>query len=331
MPVIKYPTADMFELAPYADFMVNPVNLLGAMGRGISAEFCSRHPALHDKFMDAVNAKKLGIGQIQVIKDPKTNYRVINMVTKNHFADANRKEFIVKGLESIRRYLKRPENKFATLVIPILATDGENGYSEMAQEFHDMFDDLDAAICLCMHPDKIGYFPKYLAVMGPKGWADKDMLKSGKITPDVYASQYSFVEDGVMDALKYWDLKQDKFDAIVSGGDPGVMTAVAGRIRGDEYDVASIAAKRFENKKVVVPADVERKGVVAARASRDLLIFHLATHVVVILPPDMPAIETYQFLKAVRLNNMKHLVGSREHKFLFVHGAETAPKPRITF
>lgn len=324
MPVIRVTETDVFNRASYADMMVCPVNLLGSMGAGISAAFRQRHPIVFEKYQQKCQDGTLKIGSLQVIKDPNADYKVINWVTKRHYADPNTKQELLVGLEALKTYLSKPENKYQVLVLPILSSaPGKAGYDEMEPEFIDYLDDLDTITILCLNQDILGYQPKYLVIVGPRAWANKE-----KLSEIDYQDQRRFIVEGVQEALKLWQLKPQDFDSFMSGGATGVDTVACGKYKDKASYELSLAHQYSKNKPIVIPADWDRYGN-AAGFMRNRLLKEFGTHFVVIRPPGVASVGTTMMAKLIQAHNAKHPIGDPAYKPIYIHGDEVLKLRKI--
>ena len=102
--------------------LVNAVNCVGVMGRGIALQF--RRKFSEDYFKDykrACQSGQLAIGKVHVyeLKNAETNPRfIINFPTKNHWRGQSRIEDIESGLQSLVEAIK--ENEIKSIAMPAL-------------------------------------------------------------------------------------------------------------------------------------------------------------------------------------------------------------------
>jgi uncharacterized protein YwgA len=87
---------DIFESK--CSTIVNTVNCVGVMGKGIALEFKKRYPEM---FMDYV--KKCNSGQVQTgipyVYDNGDGMKILNFPTKDHWRSPSRLSFVVEGLD----------------------------------------------------------------------------------------------------------------------------------------------------------------------------------------------------------------------------------------
>jgi len=97
-------------LAADAEAIVNAVNCVGVMGKGIALEFKSRFPDMYADYERRCREGMVKPGVPYLYKhgwSPRVNPRgpwVLNFPTKRHWRDPSRLEDIVAGLEYVRRH-----------------------------------------------------------------------------------------------------------------------------------------------------------------------------------------------------------------------------------
>jgi O-acetyl-ADP-ribose deacetylase (regulator of RNase III) len=218
MAIIKRVTMDMFEFADVCSYMVNPVNLQAAPGAGLALEFRRRVPddLFFTKYRDACRDSSLRIGTIQVLKETSHSWGLINLPTKRMYNNHSDKDDIARGLEALREFLKKDENKYCSIGMPMLgcglgAQDYEVVYPMMVQ----YLGDLDATVFLSMSPERTEERPKYLVIAGPSDYG----------TTDEHKEVIDTTIDKVMAA---WGMKLEDYEGIVSGGYAGVDKYICG-------------------------------------------------------------------------------------------------------
>lgn len=95
------------------DLLVNPVNCVGVMGKGLALEFKNRYPDIVKPYVEAVKDKRLRIGNVQVLHRMTNPDLIINFPTKDHWKDASTLEYIELGLDSFLEKTKDLEIKSA--------------------------------------------------------------------------------------------------------------------------------------------------------------------------------------------------------------------------
>ena len=316
----------MFTFAHLADFMVNPVNLKGAMGAGLALEFKTRFPKMFEAYRDACLNGKFKLGSIMTWSAPDVRYKILNLATKNHWVDDGNPELIKQGLGVLQRLLERKENRYAHVVMPMLGCGlGNQDYETMLPFFYEYLDGLDAVISLSMHPDKLGYIPKYLGIVGPRCWADEGLIgktpkgSSEVYTEEQYKKEYTYVEEALHEACALWGVTPSDFDAFISGGAHGVDTVACGRSRTDPTYERSLAKKYSKPLPVICHADWERYGN-SAGMIRNQLVKDIATHMIVIRPKEVSSIGTTAMARSIMSHNAKAEKGEAHHIHCLVKG-----------
>lgn len=124
---MKEITKSLFETDTEA--LVNAVNCVGVMGKGIALQFKRKFSDEYFKaYKNACQNRELVIGKVQVfeLKNTLAEARVfasvprfiINFPTKNHWRERSRIEYIESGLESLTEAVERYEIK--SIAMPAL-------------------------------------------------------------------------------------------------------------------------------------------------------------------------------------------------------------------
>jgi O-acetyl-ADP-ribose deacetylase (regulator of RNase III) len=92
--MLKYVVTNLFD-SP-AQTLVNTVNVVGVMGKGIAAEFKRRYPDMFEKYRQFCQQGSLTVGKLFLYKS--ANKWVLNFPTKEHWRNPSRVEYIEEGL-----------------------------------------------------------------------------------------------------------------------------------------------------------------------------------------------------------------------------------------
>ena len=116
--MITFTKGDLFE--SQAEALVNAVNCVGVMGKGIAYQFKRRFPENFRLYYEAclfreVKAGKMFITQPTELGAPRW---IVNFPTKLHWRDPSKLEWIEAGLKDLRRFLI--EQKVQSVAIPAL-------------------------------------------------------------------------------------------------------------------------------------------------------------------------------------------------------------------
>ena len=96
--MITYMFGDLFQ-SP-ARVLVNTVNTVGVMGKGIALKFKRIYPEMFQAYRDYCEWDNLQIGQLFLYKTP--NKWILNFPTKKHWRNPSREEYIEAGLKKLR-------------------------------------------------------------------------------------------------------------------------------------------------------------------------------------------------------------------------------------
>lgn len=100
--MLTYLDISLFE-SP-AQTLVNIVNTVGVMGKGIAADFKRIFPGMFKEYRELCERKELEIGKLFIYRT--ANKIIVNFPTKRHWREKSHIEYIKKGLEKFsKRYL----------------------------------------------------------------------------------------------------------------------------------------------------------------------------------------------------------------------------------
>lgn len=88
--------------------LVNTVNTVGVMGKGIALQFKKKFPENFKAYARACKHEEVEIGKMFTVSNSLTNPRyIINFPTKKHWRRKSRIEYISEGLEDLLREIER--------------------------------------------------------------------------------------------------------------------------------------------------------------------------------------------------------------------------------
>jgi O-acetyl-ADP-ribose deacetylase (regulator of RNase III) len=117
MANIEVRTGDIFKAD--ADAIVNTVNCVGIMGRGIALQFKNAYPANYKAYKAACDAEQVQPGRMFVFETGKFTPRfIINFPTKRHWKGKSRIEDIESGLIALAEEIRTRDIK--SVAIPPL-------------------------------------------------------------------------------------------------------------------------------------------------------------------------------------------------------------------
>ncbi len=95
--MLRYVDSPLFE-SP-ARVLVNTVNTVGVMGKGVALEFKKRFPEMYRLYRDHCKAGRLRVGQLWLYRT--LGRWVLNFPTKAHWRSPSKTEYIRAGLEKL--------------------------------------------------------------------------------------------------------------------------------------------------------------------------------------------------------------------------------------
>ena len=150
--MIRYIEGDIFK-SP-AQVIVNTVNTVGVMGKGIALEFKKRYPDMFQAYRDICDRKKLKTGSLMLYYEP--DHWVLLFPTKENWRNPSRMEYIEAGLAKFCRTYA--EKGITSVAFPKLGCgNGELNWSEVQPVMEKYLRDLpiDIYIYLGTGPDPI--------------------------------------------------------------------------------------------------------------------------------------------------------------------------------
>jgi uncharacterized protein YwgA/O-acetyl-ADP-ribose deacetylase (regulator of RNase III) len=101
-PSIRIREGDLFQSS--AQTLVNTVNCVGVMGKGIALEFRSRFPVMYREYVQRCEHGEVKLGQPYLYRDLTLPW-VINFPTKDHWRSVSRLDDIVDGLRHLKDHV----------------------------------------------------------------------------------------------------------------------------------------------------------------------------------------------------------------------------------
>ncbi|NTW69267.1 MAG: macro domain-containing protein [Chlorobiaceae bacterium] len=116
--MITYKTGNILDAKVSA--LINTVNTVGVMGKGIALQFKHAFPQNFSVYTEAVKRKEIKTGEVQVVSVSSLNgvQYIINFPTKNHWRYPSKLDWITDGLRDLRK--KIVENHIESIAIPPL-------------------------------------------------------------------------------------------------------------------------------------------------------------------------------------------------------------------
>lgn len=113
---IVFKKGDIFQA--HSEAIVNAVNCVGVMGRGLALEFKRKFPKNFQEYKTACDKGELVIGKLFITFDESTNQHIVNFPTKRHWREPSKLEDIRQGLAALRQAIQK--HNIQSIAIPAL-------------------------------------------------------------------------------------------------------------------------------------------------------------------------------------------------------------------
>ncbi len=149
------------------DALVNTVNTVGVMGKGIALMFKEAFPANFRAYEEACKRKEVRVGHMFVTENHALDGPrwLINFPSKQHWRQPSKFEWIVDGLEDLRRVIEE-KNITSIALPPVGCGNGGLEWSEVRPEIERILGALEAVDVVVFEPTD-----KYQNVAKPTGVA----------------------------------------------------------------------------------------------------------------------------------------------------------------
>ncbi len=94
--MIMYTNGNLFDCK--VQTLVNPVNTVGVMGKGLALAFKNRYPDMFQEYKSQCDRGELSIGSLHLYKS--SDYWILNFPTKKHWRNKSQIAFIKAGLKT---------------------------------------------------------------------------------------------------------------------------------------------------------------------------------------------------------------------------------------
>lgn len=150
--MIEYKTGNIFT--EDVDALVNSVNCVGFMGRGIALQFKNVFPENFEAYADACKRKEVQPGRMFVYEaENLTGPRyIVNFPTKRHWRGKSRMEDIVAGLDALAREIE--ERGIQSIALPPLGSGlGGLEWADVRSHVESALGGLDGVRVVAFEPD----------------------------------------------------------------------------------------------------------------------------------------------------------------------------------
>lgn len=144
--MIKYITGNILE--SNADALINTVNTVGVMGKGIALQFKKAYHNNYKAYIDACKKNEILIGSLFVVKDSNLSTGeklIINFPTKKDWRKPSEYQYIESGLDDLVRVIKNYSIK-SVAVPPLGAGNGGLDWEKVKNIIEKKLSNIDAEI-----------------------------------------------------------------------------------------------------------------------------------------------------------------------------------------
>ena len=145
--MLKYVRGDIFN-SP-AQVLVNTVNTVGVMGKGIALSFKKKYPEMFTIYRKACDKHQLVIGKLMLWYGP--DHWILNFPTKEHWRNPSKMEYIEKGLMAFQR--KYADYNITSIAFPKLGCgNGELDWEQVKPLMEKYLKELPTDIYIYLSP-----------------------------------------------------------------------------------------------------------------------------------------------------------------------------------
>lgn len=153
--MIHYVKGDLLESDAQA--LVNTVNTVGVMGKGIALQFREAFPTNYRRYLDACRHKMFHIGEVLVTEDTNIatgNKIIVNFPTKTHWKMPSEYSYIEQGLVSLKKEIEN-RNIHSIAIPPLGSHNGGLDWLIVKKMIVEALDGLDCDVLLYEPSDVI--------------------------------------------------------------------------------------------------------------------------------------------------------------------------------
>ncbi|AZF18117.1 MULTISPECIES: macro domain-containing protein [unclassified Pseudomonas] len=143
--MIRFTQGNLLEAN--TEVLVNTVNTVGVMGKGIALMFKERFAENYRLYAAACKAGEVKTGEVHVtaVNELDGPRWIVNFPTKRHWRSPSQMAWIIEGLHDLRRFLI--ENHVKSVAVPPLgAGNGGLKWPDVREQIEDVLSDLDVDV-----------------------------------------------------------------------------------------------------------------------------------------------------------------------------------------
>ena len=276
--MIKFVTGNILD--SQAQALVNTVNTIGVMGKGIALQFKKAYPNNYKAYKKACTDQEINIGKLFVFKDfnlTSGEKYIINFPTKKHWKNPSEYEFIEKGLDDLIRFLNQYSIK-SIAIPPLGAGNGGLEWEKVKKIILEKLANLDVEIFIYEPTNQIKEKLKKERVKLTKARALLlyllfDLVKNGEYVSEFSSEKVCYFLQK-FGAKKFFKLEfEPKFYGPYSGKVRYVLNALNGSyimgysdMNKKPFDPLTLVGDGYERVKEYVESDAELNEI-ASKAS----------------------------------------------------------------
>ena len=215
--MLKYVKGDIFN-SP-AQVLVNTVNTVGVMGKGIALSFKKKYPEMFTTYRKACDKHQLIIGKLMLWYGP--DHWILNFPTKEHWRNPSKMEYIEKGLMAFQR--KYADYNITSIAFPKLGCgNGELDWKQVKPLMERYLKELPIDVYIYLSPG-IDPVPEHKVPKAMDAWLKehaKDMSFTG--VKDEIVINSSIVPINFSYKNESWNARWDnKTDSLIINDSSG--------------------------------------------------------------------------------------------------------------
>jgi len=131
-------------LKSHVEALVNTVNTVGIMGKGIALMFKEAFPTNFRAYEDACKRKEIKIGRMFVTENAALEgpHWIINFPTKKHWQQPSKLDWVIEGLKDLRRVIQKYQIRSIALP-PLGSGNGRLDWHDVRAEIQRILGDLE--------------------------------------------------------------------------------------------------------------------------------------------------------------------------------------------
>lgn len=131
-----------------AKFLVNPVNCVGIMGKGLALQFKKRYKKNFDVYVNKCINKEFDVGTELIVVE-ESEKTIINFPTKKHWINKSELDYIIIGLSRLKEIIIKYNIK--SIAIPALGVgngglEWKNVKALLIKFYHDLIQSINFEI-----------------------------------------------------------------------------------------------------------------------------------------------------------------------------------------